>query len=1413
MGELPLVSANQSVKLVALLLVMLPLAIGVYWLGAAQGITFLILLIALGLFALTGWNLKRQKQATRRLSAQYAVTCVLAEAPSLQVATPRILQAVCESLGWNFGELWCVDEQADLLRWVAVWHQAEFDMAEFAAQSRNLTFAPGVGIPGQVWQKGEAIWIADFQKHDQFVRKTIAPATVHSVCGFPIRCQDRLLGVMTFFSQQIQSPDASLLTMMETIGIQIGQLIDRQHTEEALRLSEEVQRLALAAAQMGAWDWNIQTGEEYWSAEEERIFGLTPGSFTGGYEQFLMFVHPRDREKVIAAQHRSLTDGEDYAPEYRIIRSNGNVRWVTSRGKVFRDAEGNPLRMTGVTMDITERKRSEIALAASERLLRQAEEKYRSIFENAVTGIFQSSIDGQFLSANPALAHIYGYDSSEDLIYNLHDIKQQLYVDPNRRDEFVQRITEVGSVSDFESQVYRQDGQVIWVSENAVAIRDERGSILYFEGTVEDVTERKRAQEALQHQLAAIEATADGIAILNAQEQFVYMNTAYAKVYGYDSPSELMGITWRRLYDTRELQRFQQEVMPQFFQQGFWRGEAWGKRKDGSCYLQEISLTSLENGGLVCIVQDITARKQAEVVLREREERFRSLLTNISGAVYRCSNDDQWTMEFISEAIEEITGYQAEDFIQNKTLSFIDIIPPADTAMVNQEVLQALQERRPYVLEYQIRHADSNIRWVYEKGQAIRDEQGQVVCLDGVIFDITDRKRTEERLRLLESVVVNTNDSVVIAEATATEPRQLRIVYVNQAFMTMTGYSLEEAIDRSPVFLLGENSDLEVVGQLAQALASQAAVQTELIAYRKDGSEFWLELEMVPIANEEGAITHWISVQRDTSDRKQVEATLRKNKEVAEEANRAKSQFLANMSHELRTPLNAIIGYSEMLQEDSADLGYTDLVPDLERIRGAGKHLLALINDILDISKIEAGKMELYLETFDIRQLIAEVESTIQPVVETNHNRLEIYCAPNLGMMHADLTKVRQALFNLLSNAAKFTEHGTITLTVSREAVEEAEMQRQGNQEIGFSHSLSRSTILFQVTDSGIGMTLDQMQRVFQAFTQADASTTRKYGGTGLGLAITRHFCQMMGGDISVSSNIGEGSTFTIALPAEVWDSKERSTLEPVKTALNPIGTVLVIDDDSDVRQLMMHHLERDGFRVITAATGDEGLRLARELRPDTITLDVLLPNMNGWEVLAALKADPELADIPVVVMSIVDDKRLGFTLGASDYLTKPVDFKRLARLLERYQPRSPEFLDSISELHPVRRVLIAEDDRTTREMFRRMLDKEGWAVIEAENGRIALEQLSQQIPHLILLDLMMPEMDGFQFINAMRQRPEWRSVPIIVVTAMDLTPSDRLRLTGSVEQVLQKGSYHRDDLLREVRDLALSWIQHRQAR
>jgi len=501
-------------------------------------------------------------------------------------------------------------------------------------------------------------------------------------------------------------------------------------------------------------------------------------------------------------------------------------------------------------------------------------------------------------------------------------------------------------------------------------------------------------------------------------------------------------------------------------------------------------------------------------------------------------------------------------------------------------------------------------------------------------------------------------------------------------------------------------------------------------------------------------------------------------RDAAESANRTKSTFLANMSHELRTPMNAIIGYSEMLIEEAEDQELDDLTPDLHKIRAAGKHLLSLINDVLDLSKIEAGKMTVYLEEFKVAEMIDDVVSTIQPLVEKNNNTLIVKVAPDCGSIHADLTKVRQALFNLLSNSSKFTEKGSITVTVVRHQTKEGER------------------ISFAVSDTGIGMTQEQLGKLFQAFTQADATTTRKYGGTGLGLIISRKFCQMMGGDILVDSTYGEGTTFTIDLPVNVIEVKieEISPLPAKVTSGNDRQLVVVIDDDEDAGIILKRNLEQSGYEVMVANNGAEGIKLVKTYHPLAVTLDVMMPGMDGWSVLTALKSDPETSHIPVIMVTMLQDRSLGFSLGASEFLTKPVSQDKLRAILNRFGGPSTEY------------TLVVEDDPSNRQLICRMLEKENIRYIEAGNGNQALEQISKEIPALVLLDLMMPVMDGFQFVSLLRQNPKFAHIPVVVITAKDLTAEERQRLTGSVSQIIQKGAVDREKLLRDITaKLALS--------
>lgn len=622
-----------------------------------------------------------------------------------------------------------------------------------------------------------------------------------------------------------------------------------------------------------------------------------------------------------------------------------------------------------------------------------------------------------------------------------------------------------------------------------------------------------------------------------------------------------------------------------------------------------------------------------------------------------------------------------------------------------------------------------------------------------------------------EQILLNSPVAIIVLDL------EQNISSCNPEFEKLFGYTEEEARGRNLDELINSPETVaEAVTITDEALHSP--VHGIGRRRRKDGSYVDVELAGVPVFVE-GQRVGVMAIYHDMTEQ------LAARKE-AEAANLAKSQFLANMSHELRTPLNAIIGYSEMLQEEAEDLGHRDMLPDLKKIQQAGKHLLSLINDVLDLSKIEAGKMELHPETFDIRALVDDVRTTVAPMVERNGNRLEIDCPADLGAMRSDPVKVRQVLLNLLSNASKFTQRGVITL-----AGERADLDGQ-------------PTIVFRVRDTGVGMTPEQMERIFEAFAQADATVSRKYGGTGLGLTITRRFCQMLGGDVKAQSELGKGSTFTVWMraavdrpggkdaPAVVHQRGDAPAQPRVGLAELPI--VLAIDDDTVALDLIRRALEKERVRVVTATAGAEGLLLAAELHPAAITLDLLMAGMDGWTVLNKLKADPALADIPVIILTILDAQRKAFALGASDFLAKPVDRRRLAAVLARHRGTGAR-----------PSVLLVDDDAAARAVLSRTLSRDGWEVREAENGRAALERIEEGEPTLVLLDLMMPEMDGFEFVEALRARPGRPWVPVVVLTAKDLTAAERERLAGSVTRIVQKGAHDTENSLRHACELVLA--------
>ena len=870
-----------------------------------------------------------------------------------------------------------------------------------------------------------------------------------------------------------------------------------------------------------------------------------------------------------------------------------------------------------------------------------------------------------------------------------------------------------------------------------------------------------------------IEHMQDGYFQTSLDGGILRVNPACVEMLRYADADELVGrVNVRELYVDPARRA---ELLAQLSEHGYVASfEVDFKCKDDAIIRLELTAGLMlgEDGkpiGLDGVIRDVTDRHR-------REQQFRSLVRNVPGAIYQYSEGEPWSFSFMSHAIEAMTGHPPEHFIGEND-PFAGLLSPEEPDLVAR-IRENADLGEAFSFEQRVIHTNGATRWLRIQGSKVRDPATNLADIDGVMLDVTEELETQQALGRSEATFRHLFEAM--SDGYWVNQADGSIELLNPAAVRILGYPDAETLkSRNAADLWTDAAQRD--SALSELRVNGSVEDREVEALRYDGTSITVNVTLRLVGRGTDAVME--VTFRDITKQKRADAEIRTAREAAENANRAKSAFLANMSHELRTPLNAILGYSDLLIEEAEDLEQDDFSPDLKKIHHAGTHLLALINDVLDLSKIEAGKMEIYVESFEIEDLVGEVSATVAPLISKNNNELVIDLGDELGGADQDLTKIRQTLLNLLSNAAKFTQAGRITLAARRE------------------RRNSEDWVTISVQDTGIGVPEDKLGKLFEEFSQAEVSTTRDYGGTGLGLAIARRFCRMLGGDVTVESSVGEGSTFSIQLPAALPSALRAAAKTAPTTAVeeprppasipalptHPGRTILVIDDDAEACELLRTFLTRDGFEVATAYGGAQGLALAREIRPAAITLDVMMPDMDGWSVLSALAADHELKDIPVIMVTMVDDQTTGYTLGATDYLTKPIDRRQLLNSIKKHRRHGD-------------RVLVVEDDVDTRDMLGRILSGAGWLVSEASNGREALEAMAREKPDLILLDLMMPVMNGFDFLVEMRASPKWLDVPVIVATAKDLTEEEREQLNGSVTQVLAKGAYTRDQLVEAVR-------------
>ena len=996
----------------------------------------------------------------------------------------------------------------------------------------------------------------------------------------------------------------------------------------------------------------------------------------------------------------------------------------------------------------------------------------------------------------------------------------------------------------YELTYIRKDGSRFPAVVSVTALRDAEDAIIGYLLIGTDNTARKQAEEALLKvgalQSAIFNSANFSSIATDAKGVIQIFNVGAERMLGYTAMEVMNKITPADISDPQEViarARALSSELGTWITPGFEalvfkasRGiediyELTYIRKDGSRFPAVVSVTALRDAqdaiiGYLLIGTDNTARKQAEEALLKAGA-LQSAIFN-SANFSSIATDAKGVIQIFNVGAERMLGYAAADVMNQITPA--DISDPREVIARAKALSVELGTPITPGFEALVFKASRGIEDIYEltyirkdgsrfpavvSVTALRDDQDAIIGYLLIGTDNTARKQIEEermkldqRLRDQHFYTRSLIESNIDALMTC-DPRGI-ITDVNKQTEALTGCTRDELIG-APFKNYFTDSALAEAG-INRVLSEGKVTNYELTVRARDGQLTDVSYNATTFHDRDRILQGVFASARDVTELKLFEQRLKQKNLELEEASRMKSEFLANMSHELRTPLNAIMGFSEILRDGLIG----DLTPQqrgfIGDIFGSGKHLLSLINDILDLSKVEAGKMTLDLEPVEIWGLFTNSLSIIKEKAAARHINLTMDASKAPKSIQADARKVKQIAYNLLSNAVKFTvDGGDVALCIDRVPRNEVGLPSGPWTHRGFAPPSSQfdEFLRISVTDSGIGISPEGLEHLFKPFSQIDSGLSRKFEGTGLGLAMVKLLAELHGGAVAVESAVDEGSRFSVWLPLRAADSVLTPTKaqEAIRSAVRaerriiPEGmrTALVVEDDYKSAELIRVQLEAEGFNVLHASSAEVALELAMQQPLSLITLDIMLPNMDGWELLTRLKQVTELRRIPVVIISIVADPNRGFSLGAAAVMQKPISRQ--------------ELYDSLSELGllPVAdgkklTILIADDDPDAMELMAiRVLSMSGIA-IRAHNGREAIDAARRELPDLIVLDLMMPEMSGFEVVAALNERPDTARIPVIVVTSKEITPADRVRLNGHVSAIMNKSAFDTGSLTTEVR-------------
>jgi len=1052
-------------------------------------------------------------------------------------------------------------------------------------------------------------------------------------------------------------------------------ITERQYAEKALRDSED--RLRTVADFTYNWEYWIDPKGNflYVSPSCQRISGYSNEEFQRNPKLLEEIIHPDDLlsfKKHFQQNHIFKEEYPTYFSEFRITTRNGEIRWLAHVCQPVFDIDGRWLGRRASHQDITEQKRAEKAREETHKFLEK-------IMNSATNAIFVLDLEGQFLKINPACSKITGYPV-EELIGQPFSIVFTPETLPKINPQFIKVAFKGETVSQFETEIIRKEGSRAIITFSIAPMRNS-GQIVSVVGTAEDITARKQTEKALRESeerfRSLVEQAVDAIFVHDLEGRFVDVNLKACESVGY-TRQELLKLSISDIDIGINLEHLKK----------LWQQMAFGipimlegvrRHREGSTFQVDVRLGLIkwnDSKYILSAARDISERKQVEETLRKRDLQFKMAqeIANLgSYTVNLTTGEQEW-----SDQMFQILGVTQKE-VSPSYDNFMLFVHPADQDKLAEELQAAFGGKKSLDSHYRIIRKEGNMRFVHSGGKVEYNPDGKPLWLYGFTQDITERKRAEEKLIVQSKILESMAEGVTLADDLG------QIFLTNPAFDSMFGYEREELKGQHISILHAGpfEKSIQIIKEMMAILKKTAVWQGEIKNRKKDGSLFitYAHISALEISGK----PYWVSVQEDITERKQAEEALKQAIASANSANRAKSEFLATMSHEIRTPMNAIIGFSELLSSLITDKRQKSY---LESIKMAGNSLLTLINDILDLSKIEARKLEIQYEVVNPYTIFNELQNMFAMTIAEKEIELIVDIDQNLPpALLLDGVRVRQVLLNLIGNAVKFTEKGYIKLTAKNSYK---------------TKPYTKFDFVISVEDTGIGIAKDQQTIIFESFRQQDGQSTRKYGGTGLGLAITKRLVEMMKGQISLTSKVGQGSLFEITLhdvniSATANPSETQECSFYLKNMTFGKGLVLVVDDIESNRNIINEWLSQVALSVIEASDGQKALRLASECHPDIILMDIKMPLMDGYEATRRLKENPMTSDIPIIAFTAshtIGENRKLKEFGFDGYLPKPINWPDLFdKLSDYFKPKNETetLIDILSNISPENRARLPQ--------------------------------------------------------------------------------------------------------------------------